>query len=95
MTGAAEVGRIEAGLRAGLAPAARLAGVTDVRVLGAIGVIQLDHPVDMAEATRVATGLGVWLRPFRDLIYAMPPYVCTDSDLATIAEAMVVAAGSA
>ncbi|MFD2418654.1 adenosylmethionine--8-amino-7-oxononanoate transaminase [Amycolatopsis pigmentata] len=90
----AEVGRIEAGLRAGLAPAARLDGVTDVRVLGAIGVIQLDHPVDMAEATRVATGLGVWLRPFRDLIYAMPPYVCTDSDITAIAEAMVAAAGS-
>ena len=52
--------------------------MTDVRVLGAIGVVQLDHAVDMAAATEAAVREGVWLRPFRDLIYTMPPYVTGD-----------------
>lgn len=86
------VKRIETGLRTGLAPARDLPGVADVRVLGAIGVIQLDHDVDVAAASRVAVERGVWLRPFRDMIYAMPPYITGDQDLATITEAMVAAA---
>ncbi|MCW3032382.1 MAG: adenosylmethionine--8-amino-7-oxononanoate transaminase [Solirubrobacterales bacterium] len=88
----ARVAEIEAGLRAGLAPARDLAGVRDVRVLGAIGVIELDGPVDVAAATGAAVERGVWLRPFRDLVYAMPPYVTGEEDLATVAEAMVAAA---
>ena len=88
----AEVGRIEAVLRAGLAPAAELPGVTDVRVRGAIGVVQLDHPVDMVAATRGAVDAGVWLRPFRDLIYTMPPYVTGDGDLDLICRAVCAAA---
>ncbi len=80
----AEVARIEAALRAGLAPAADLPGVADVRVLGAIGVVQLDRDVDVAAATAAAAGAGVWLRPFRDLIYTMPPYVTCDDDVAGI-----------
>jgi adenosylmethionine-8-amino-7-oxononanoate aminotransferase len=64
----------------------------DVRVLGAIGVVQLDTPVDIASATQAATDAGVWLRPFRDLVYAMPPYVTGDDDVARIAHAMVAAA---
>ncbi|MGC9670755.1 adenosylmethionine--8-amino-7-oxononanoate transaminase [Planosporangium sp. 12N6] len=87
-----DVKRIEAGLRAGLAPAAEVPGVADVRVLGAIGVIQLDHDVDVAAATRAAGARGVWLRPFRDLIYTMPPYVTDDTDVARIAAAMTAAA---
>ncbi|OZM70504.1 adenosylmethionine--8-amino-7-oxononanoate transaminase [Amycolatopsis antarctica] len=86
---AADVARIESGLRAGLAPAAALPGVLDVRVLGAIGVVQLDRPVDMAAATRELTGRGVWLRPFRDLIYTMPPYVTENADLTRICSAIV------
>ena len=87
-----EVARIEAGLRAGLAPAAGLPGVADVRALGAIGVVQLDHEVDVAAATRAAVARGVWLRPFRDLVYTMPPYVTGDDDLARICAAAVAAA---
>jgi adenosylmethionine-8-amino-7-oxononanoate aminotransferase len=78
------VRRISAGLSAGLAPARELPGVADVRVLGAIGVVQLERVVDVAAATSAATSAGVWLRPFRDLIYTMPPYVTGDDDVALI-----------
>lgn len=88
----AEVKRIETGLRDGLAPARELAGVSDVRVLGAVGVVQLDHAVDMKAATDAAVREGVWLRPFRDLIYTMPPYVTGDVDVARIARAVCAAA---
>jgi adenosylmethionine-8-amino-7-oxononanoate aminotransferase len=88
----AEVRRIETGLRAGLAPVAGLPAVTDVRVLGAIGVVQVDHEVDMAAATAAAVRAGVWLRPFRDLIYTMPPYVTSDDDLALICAGVFEAA---
>ncbi len=87
------VARIERGLRDGLAPARELPGVADVRVLGAIGVVQLDHEVDVPAATAASVAHGVWLRPFRDLIYTMPPYVIGDRDLARITNAVVVAAG--
>ncbi|WP_019815134.1 adenosylmethionine--8-amino-7-oxononanoate transaminase [Saccharomonospora saliphila] len=88
----ADVERIGRVLNEGLAPARALPGVIDVRVFGGIGVVQLDHDVDMAVATEALTSRGVWLRPFRDLVYAMPPYVATESDLAAIAEAMVATA---
>jgi adenosylmethionine---8-amino-7-oxononanoate aminotransferase len=87
----AEVARIEAGLAAGLAPAAGLPGVADVRVLGAIGVVQLTSDVDIAQATRAAVEAGVWLRPFRDLIYTMPPYVTGDEDVAAICSGVLSA----
>ena len=83
---------IERELLAGLEPARGLSGVRDVRVLGAIGVIQLDRPVDMAAATNAAVQRGVWLRPFRDLIYTMPPYVITADELARVTSAMIDAA---
>ena len=92
---AADVRRIEAGLVAGLAPARELPGVRDVRVLGAIGVVQFDHPVDMTVATRVAVDAGVWLRPFRDMIYTMPPYVTENADLELITKAIRAAAAGA
>jgi adenosylmethionine-8-amino-7-oxononanoate aminotransferase len=81
---AREVARIETGLRNGLSALADEPGVTDVRVLGAIGVVQLHSPVDMRAATEAAIDQGVWLRPFRDLVYTMPPYVCSDDDIAQI-----------
>ncbi|WP_327366034.1 adenosylmethionine--8-amino-7-oxononanoate transaminase [Streptomyces sp. NBC_01217] len=87
-----EVERIGGALRDGLAPAAKLPGVRDVRVLGAIGVVQLDHEVDMEAATRAAVRESVWLRPFRDLVYTMPPYVTGDEDVARICRAVCAAA---
>jgi adenosylmethionine-8-amino-7-oxononanoate aminotransferase len=88
----AEVGRIGRLLDKGLAAARELPGVADVRVLGAIGVIQLDHEVDIAAASAAAVGTGVWLRPFRDLIYTMPPYITGDDEVARICAAMLAAA---
>jgi adenosylmethionine-8-amino-7-oxononanoate aminotransferase len=85
---------IERGLRAGLQPVRELPGVTDVRVLGAIGVVQLDREVDVAAVTDTVVRRGVWLRPFRDLIYTMPPYIIDEADLATVTEAIVEAAGA-
>ena len=89
-----EVRGIETALRAGLAPARALPGVADVRVRGAIGVVQLDHSVDVPAATAAAVDHGVWLRPFRDLVYTMPPYVCTPADLAAITAAVRAAAAA-
>jgi adenosylmethionine---8-amino-7-oxononanoate aminotransferase len=68
-------------LTTGLAPLRGVPGVADVRTIGAVGVVQLDHPVDVVAATDAAMAAGVWLRPFRDLIYTMPPYVISDGEL--------------
>ncbi|MFF5036441.1 adenosylmethionine--8-amino-7-oxononanoate transaminase [Nocardia salmonicida] len=83
-----EVARIESELRAGLAPLAELPGVAEVRVLGAIGVVELDEPVEMRAATDAAVDAGAWLRPFRNLVYTMPPFISTTADIATITEAV-------
>jgi len=79
-----DVARIESGLRAGLAPLREAPGVADVRVRGAIGVVEMEQPVDMEATTQAALAEGVWLRPFGRLIYTMPPYICTDDDVAQI-----------
>jgi adenosylmethionine---8-amino-7-oxononanoate aminotransferase len=84
----AEVARISTGLSAGLAPAIDLPGVKDVRVLGAVGVVQLAGPVDVPRLTDAVLRRGVWVRPFRDLVYTMPPYICTDAEVTTIAAAI-------
>lgn len=87
------VAAINAGLAAGLRPARELPAVTDVRVCGAIGVIECDRPVDLAVATPAALDRGVWLRPFRNLVYAMPPFICTPDEIAQVTSAMVDVAG--
>ena len=84
-----EIGRR---LRSGLQNLVGQDGVTDVRSLGAIAVVELDHDVDMTAATDAAVAAGVWLRPFRNLIYAMPPYVCSDAEVDAIAAGMTAAA---
>ena len=86
---AANVARIETALAAGLAPAADLDCVAGVRVLGAVGVIELTTPVDVTRVTSAALDRGIWVRPFRNLVYTMPPYVTSDDDLAEVATAMV------
>jgi adenosylmethionine---8-amino-7-oxononanoate aminotransferase len=85
---AAEVARISSGLSDGLAPAIELPGVKDVRVLGAVGVVQLAGPVDVPRMTDAVLRRGVWVRPFRDLVYTMPPYVCTGDEIAAIGVAI-------
>ena len=83
------VAEISAGLADGLEPARALPGVADVRVCGAIGVIESARQVDLAVATPAALDNGVWLRPFRNLIYAMPPYICSGDEISQITSAMV------
>jgi adenosylmethionine-8-amino-7-oxononanoate aminotransferase len=90
----ADVARIERGLSEGLAPARDLPGVADVRSLGAIGVIELRRPVDVRAASTAALDLGVWLRPFRNLVYAMPPYIADEEEVELIGRAMVAAAAA-
>ncbi len=87
-----QVAAVERVLARELAAAAAIPGVRDVRVLGAIAVIELEADVDVAAASAAAVERGVWLRPFRNLIYAMPPYVTDEVDLRRIGEAMVAAA---
>jgi adenosylmethionine-8-amino-7-oxononanoate aminotransferase len=86
------VARIGAGLAAGLEPCRRLAGVADVRTVGAVGVVELDHAVDVDKATEAGLETGAWLRPFRNLVYTMPPYICSDDDIALVCAAVEAAA---
>jgi adenosylmethionine-8-amino-7-oxononanoate aminotransferase len=90
----AEVSGIENRLRAGLQPLADAPGVADVRVLGAIGVVELDEPVDMARSQQVLLDHGVWLRPFGRLLYTMPPFVSTADDVDAITSAMAAVVAS-
>ncbi len=73
--------RIEENLRRGLAPCQDFAFVEEVRVLGAIGVVELRQPVDMKSITQDFVDAGVWIRPFGKLVYLMPPFIINDEDL--------------
>jgi adenosylmethionine-8-amino-7-oxononanoate aminotransferase len=84
----ADVARVEAGLRRGLAPCAGLPGVADVRVLGAIGVVEMEREVNMERLQAFFVEQGVWIRPFGRLVYLMPPYVSTDDDIAALGSAV-------
>ena len=83
------VANLEAQLLKGLAPAKEFDTVTDVRVLGSIGVIELKQPVNMAAIQKKLVDRGVWVRPFGKLVYTIPPYVIGDEDIATLTASLV------
>lgn len=87
----ADVGRINAGLASGLAPALELDCVRDVRTIGAVGVIELQDGVDVTAVSAAAIRHGVWVRPFRNLVYTMPPYISTAADVEQITTGMTAA----
>lgn len=76
-----QVDSIESGLKKGLASCRQIAGVKDVRVLGAIGVVELEKAVDMNIIQPMFVEHGIWLRPFGKLVYTMPPYISTPDEI--------------
>ncbi len=83
-----KVRRIEKGLAEGLKPCRNLRRVDDVRVLGAIGVVELEQPVDMAVIQKLFVERGVWVRPFGKLVYLMPPYIIPEEELNILTDAV-------
>ncbi len=85
---AGEVARIEKRLRANLEPLRNLENAADVRVLGAIGVLELKAKPSADDILRVIRETGVWLRPFCNYVYTMPPFITTDTEIDRICEAI-------
>jgi adenosylmethionine-8-amino-7-oxononanoate aminotransferase len=85
----ANIQRIQQQLEQHLTPLANLAWVQDVRVLGAIGVVELKHAVDMQHLQQQFVQRGIWVRPFGKLVYVMPPYVITAQELDTLLQQLV------
>ena len=80
---------IESQLKAGLAPARDIPGVTDVRVLGSIGVVELHRSVDVGKFQKECVRKGVWIRPFGRNAYIMPPYIISDEQLQTLCSNLI------
>lgn len=85
---AANIARIEQQLQAELAVCAQLPAVNEVRVLGAIGVVELHDPVDMQRMPQLFVDHGAWVRPFGRLVYVMPPYIISERDLRVLTYAI-------
>jgi adenosylmethionine-8-amino-7-oxononanoate aminotransferase len=83
------ISRIQSGLETGLAPCRELKQVKEVRVLGAIGVVEMQQAVNMKTITPTFVDAGVWVRPFGKLVYLMPPFIINDEDLNTLTAAVV------
>lgn len=79
---------IEQGLAQGLEPCTQLNSVKDVRVLGAIGVVELYQAVDMKTIQPMLVDAGIWVRPYGRLVYLMPPFIIDQSDLETLTAAV-------
>jgi len=77
---------IEKQLRTQLAPCSNLNSVEDVRIKGAIGVVELHNPIDFTEIQNDFVEAGVWIRPFRNLVYIMPPYIITPDQLSRLTD---------
>ena len=81
--------QIEKILKAELESAKEIGGVEDVRVLGAIGVVEMRESVDVEKIQEMFVGRGVWIRPFGRLVYLMPPIVISDEDLRKLSSVLV------
>ncbi len=84
-----QVAAVAAGLNEGLAPCRKIGGVKEVRVMGAVGVVELERLKDAKALQRRCVGEGIWVRPFRDIVYLTPSFTIGEADLARLTGTIV------